>query len=585
MISAATIVRDRFPTLEQHPLLASSAVKILRSLLQEREFQSFAEHHAHLEGMDFVDKVLEYFNFSYAVRSNEIERIPASGRVVIVANHPIGSLDGLALLKLVGEIRSDVRIVANELLMAIAPLRPLLLPVDNLGGRTARQNLRELQRFLEQGGAVIIFPAGEVSRLCPRGVRDCDWKTGFLRLADACRAPLLPMLVDGRNSRFFYALSILSRPLSTLWLVREMFKQAHQSITIRVGEPISTEARNRVQLPLARKAQLIRKHTYRLKRDLPGIFDTEKSIAKPEPRQTLRQAIRDHGEVLATTPEGYQLVLYRYRADSVVMREIGRLREQTFREVGEGTGNRRDQDRYDCHYEHLIIWDDATLEIGGAYRFARCDQVLAQQGEGGLYSHSLADFDPAFAPLRTQALELGRSFIVPHYRGKRSLDYLWLGLGAFLCRHPQYRYLFGPVSLSARYPLVARDMIVEFYRRYFADPDNLACARTPYRVSSDYQLRFGELFSCGNYSADFKMLKAQLRQLDLAVPTLYKQYTELTQAGGARFLSFGLDPDFGHCIDGMILVDLALLKPRNRRRYLDGRHGDDDLDTVSGVIE
>jgi hypothetical protein len=250
------------------------------------------------------------------------------------------------------------------------------------------------------------------------------------------------------------------------------------------------------------------------------------------------------------------------------MRELGRLREQAFREVGEGTGGRRDQDRYDAHYEHLLIWDDSALEIAGAYRFARCDRVLAVHGEQGLYSHCLADFTPAFHPLRAQSLELGRSFIQARYRGKRSLDYLWLGLGAFLRQNPEYRYLFGPVSLSARYPLHARELIVQFYQRHFSHTSAaLAYARNPYKIVA--ATRVSESATTpSDYSAEFKWLKAQLKQWDLTVPTLYKQYTELTEPGGTGFLCFGIDPNFGHCIDGMVLVDLLKLKERNRRRYL-----------------
>src|SRR5690606_7392126 len=142
-------------------LLRRPAQSILRFLFHEQQFQQFERDYPHLQGFDFIDAALDYFDFSHSVSPRERERIPVSGRLVIMANHPIGSLDGLALLQLVGSIRQDVKAVANNLLMTIRPLHKLLLPVDNMGSRTPKENLRAIYQHLEADGALIIFPAGE----------------------------------------------------------------------------------------------------------------------------------------------------------------------------------------------------------------------------------------------------------------------------------------------------------------------------------------------------------------------------------------------------------------------------------------
>ena len=251
------------------------------------------------------------------------------------------------------------------------------------------------------------------------------------------------------------------------------------------------------------------------------------------------------------------------------MREIGRLREQTFRAVGEGSGRRRDLDRFDRHYRHLILWDEDDLEIAGAYRFADAEATIAAQGLEGLYSAGLFQFDAEDSFFLRNGLELGRSFVQQRYWGKRSLDYLWYGIGAFLRDHHQYRYLFGAVSISAAMPALARDLLVYFYKRYFPGDPRLSRSRTPFTYSRPE----GELakeFAGDDYRGDLRRLKTLLGNLGTAIPPLYKQYAELCEPGGVTFLDFNIDPAFGHCVDGMVIVDLQKLKDSKRGRYLDG---------------
>ncbi len=564
MISVETVVAERFPAFVSNtPRVRKPILAVLRYLFHEPEFKRFEQIYPHLCGFDFVEQALDYFDFSYSVSDREKLRIPAYGRVVIISNHPIGSLDGLALLKMVGEVRRDVKVVANDVLNSLPPLRSLLLPVDNLGNKTAKQNLQGIEQHLNSDAAVVIFPAGEVSRFGPKGLRDGRWRNGFLRFARKTRSPILPVFVDGRNSAFFYSLSLLAKPISTLWLVREMFKQANRTVRVRIGRPVEFESYDSLPLDMQATVKLFKKHVYKIGRnsEVRGLGSEQEAIAHPEPRQLLRDEVRAC-ELLGATRDGMEIYLYRYRSDSALMREMGRLREISFRAVGEGSGKRRDCDRYDSYYDHILLWDDSQLEIVGSYRLVRFSAIAGTAQP--LYSQTLFNYNEGARAYLENGVELGRSFVQPRYWGKRSLDYLWYGIGAYIKRFPDVRYLFGPVSISNSFPSLAKDLLVSFYRTRFTPVTAWASAKMPYRE------RTGQLpdFSQGDYNAAFTDLKARMGAMGQSVPTLYKQYTELCEEGGVQFVDFNIDQDFGDCIDGLVMVDLHTLKPSRRKRYL-----------------
>ncbi|MFM5361231.1 lysophospholipid acyltransferase family protein [Aeromonas veronii] len=563
MFTIDTLLTQHFPRLLGYPLLTPLLKRLLGWLLNEQAFADFSSRYPHLRGLDFVEQALTQLDFDYRVSEAQLEHIPASGRVILVANPPIGSLDGLALLQLLGRIRPDVKIVANHLLAQLAPLRPLLLPVDNMEGKTDRQAILAMNEHLAHEGALVIFPAGEVSRLGLKGVKDGPWQAGFIKLAQRTRTPLVPIHLGGRNSLWFYLASWLNKPASALLLVRQLFRQQGQTLPVTIGARIPLGSFQ--ELPAKTAARLVRNHLYRIGRGKTGRLQTEAPIALPEDRRQLKQAI-ESCEQLGTTPDGQGIYLYRRHelSHSVILRELGRLREIAFRAVGEGSGKRRDLDGFDNDYHHLILWDPARLDIIGAYRFAPVAELLASKGKDGLYSHTLFGFEDKLLPRLEQAIELGRSFIQPAYWGKRGLDYLWFGIGAYLARYPRYRYLFGPVSLSGSLPPAAKDLLVSFYRQHFAPELALAPSRRPYPETQP-------LFEGVDYGADLKALKARLDNLGCAIPTLYKQYSELCEPGGVQFMDFGIDPDFNHCIDGLVWVDVSRIKPHKRARYI-GSH-------------
>ncbi|WP_442934799.1 GNAT family N-acetyltransferase [Nitrincola sp. A-D6] len=262
-----------------------------------------------------------------------------------------------------------------------------------------------------------------------------------------------------------------------------------------------------------------------------------------------------------------QIYLFEYASDSPVMRELGRLRELTFRRVGEGTGQRYDLDSYDRNYQHLILWDDEALELVGAYRIAECASVIRDNGLQGLYAASLFSYQPELEPLLQNAVELGRSFVQPRYWGRRSLDYLWYGIGAYLKSRPHIDRMLGPVSISAKLPQIARDLLVIYYRHYFGR-EQLAKANAPYGPSDAGLSEAQRLFCFEDAREDFIALKERLDLYGVTVPTLYKQYTELCEEQGVHFLDFSVDADFGYCIDGLVMVKVAQIKAKKRQRYM-----------------
>ncbi len=568
MLNIQNVLESRYPTFfDRHTTAARTLSRFLGYLFYESRFQQFGRDYPHLQGFDFVDATLRYFDFTLRLRDSERARIPDSGRVVIAANHPIGSLDGLALLNLVRQVRPDVKVVANELLTTIDPLHPVLLPVNNMGGNTARQNLRNIRAHLESDGALIIFPAGVVSRFGPKGVNDGEWQSGFVKIAQATRSPVLPIFVAGRNSLFFYSLSFLARPLSTLWLVREMFKQSHNTVDARVGNPIPYDNYSTLDASASKLAKMFRKHVYRIARDGRHIFRSIETVAPPENRLLLRREL-EQSELLGSTADDKQIFLTRMDTAPVVMREIGRLRELTFRSVGEGTGLPRDIDRFDRDYHHLVLWDAGNLEIAGAYRLGDAASLTASGGVDALYTGTLFEFGPGMRPYFEQGLELGRSFVQPSYQTRHSLDYLWYGIGAFVRRNPRFRYLFGPASISRMYGTEAIARIAWHYATHYNNLALDATPRTPFQIPAELQGKFSAEFNGLDRDGDFRALRDALAEKGLPVPVLYKHYSQATEPEGVSFTAFNVDHDFGDCVDGFVLADLDQLLPRKRRRYL-----------------
>ncbi|EHI48844.1 putative hemolysin [SAR116 cluster alpha proteobacterium HIMB100] len=562
----AALTAHYSPFLSWPSFVQALVTAALRLLIKQTQINRFLHENAHLKGADFIEQVFAEINVSYTIMNNDLRNIPEKGAVIIVANHPLGGLDGLGLLHLVSTVRPDVKIVSNQLLTQISPLSDLFLAVDNLTGETRKQDIKRIEQALIEEQAVIFFPSGEVSRATSGGIKDRQWNSGFLRFAERCQVPVVPVCIQARNSAAFYLIARLSQTLSMLCLPREMIKFSGQ-MRFYIGAKINTTQLHRLSVSRRHKVELIQRHVYSLqKMQQPPVITAPESLSPPQNRSSLQREL-ERAEHLGQTADGKSILFFSADIDSTVLNEIGRLREQAFRAVGEGTGACHDIDQFDHYYRHIVLWDEQLTEIVGAYRLGEI-WAWPEKDKNRLYSSTLFSYQETAQPVFEAGLELGRSFVQPRFWGMRSLDYLWQGIGAYIARHPKVGYLFGPVSLSASLPERAKALLVRYYAQHYPDPAQLACSLMPYRPSAKHGQLAEQLIPGRDKRADFRRLTEQLDQLGVKVPTLYKQYTAVCETGGVRFSAFNVDPQFSYCVDGLVCVDLRYLTDKKRQRYL-----------------
>ena len=568
MIDVERILKETYPNFKfgkDNKLV----IKALKKLIHEDDLNNIIVKNQHLKGFSFLDKLLTHFKFNYQIDNDSYSNIPSEGRLVIIANHPIGTLDGLALIKLIRSVRTDVKIIANRVLSHMQPLESLFLPVDVLSGQKQfKQTYELITQALENEEAVIIFPAGEVSRITPKGVQDGDWQTGFIKIAKKTQSPILPIHIKAKNSALFYSLSTIYKPLGTMMLVGEMFNKKNQTIKFQVGAPIPFSEIANATESNKQLSKRFRKHVLNLgKKHKTPLFNTLAAVAHPSNAREVKKVLHQ-SRLLGETRDGKKIFFYQFQDDCPVMREIARLREFTFRTVEEGTGFALDMDKFDLYYSHIVLWDDHDLEIVGAYRVGEGPKIMAMYGIEGFYTHTLFDLHGEFSTYLSNSIELGRSFVQPRYWGQHSLDYLWYGIGAYLREQPDIKYLFGPVSISNAYPQPAKELIISFYKQQFGSNLLTAKARMPFVISEQCQ-QFATSEFNDDYSTSFKILNSELKKLGVKVPTLYKQYVELCVDKGCHFIDFNIDPDFNNCIDSLIMVEIAKIAPKKRQRYIE----------------
>lgn len=569
MLSIECSLLERVPWLGRYPLISGALASLLKGVSNEDRFNDLLRQAGDTRGFEFVDRMLELLGTSYQLDPGQLVQIPARGPLLVVANHPLGMQDALTLLRWLGTVRRDVRVLGNDWLATVPALSNLLLPVD-VFGHGAGSRARAIYRALANGEALIIFPAGEVSRWNGGAVRDGQWSDGFARLAFRSRAAVLPVHIDARNSAMFYTVSMLSKPLSTALLPREGTAKGSRIIGLCTSGLVGAdELEHRSGGSSRRAADLVRRHVYEMGRGEERALFGEAPLACAECLDDIVTELAK-AEKLADLVDGKQLYLYTGGIDGPLMREIGRLRELTFRVVGEGTGTCRDLDTYDSRYEHLVLWDAAAQRIVGSYRLGHAGRLISQRGIAGLYTSTLFEFSAELQPQLAHGLELGRSFVAPAYWNSRALNQLWQGIGLYLQRNPQLRYLFGAVSMPITLPREAREWIATAHLEYFGRP-GLAEARRPFVISPQVVRHVQQACEGLDSSAGMGKLKQHLDALGVSLPMLYRQYVDLVEPGGVQFLAFGDDPAFSGCVDGLVWLDLATLKPGKRARYLSDR--------------
>lgn len=572
IIDLEATILDKYPNIfKKYPKFVSDLIiVILQKLFHEEEINNFLQKNENIKNFDMIDEILKYLNFTYKIDNISFQNIPQSGRVIFISNHPLGGLDALSLIHLIGKVRKDIKILANEFLMNLKSINELLIPIDNISNQSSREAIKMVDEHLKNEGAIIIFPAGEVSRAKAFGIKDLNWKGGFLKFSKKAQAPIVPIFVNARNSSLFYTVSAIYKPLAGLLLGHEVMNKRGKSISIKIGEMIPYKNIIMPEIKSQKNTlKLIQKHLYNIGRNRRAIFKTQRCLVSKQDISEVEKEIYA-GLNLGNTRDGKEIYLCKTPTKTALLTEIGRLRELTFRRVGEGTGKECDIDSFDLYYEHLVLYDGEIKEIIGAYRIGVANKILPTTDTTKLYTQTLFKFKEGSEFLLKDAIELGRSFVQPKFWGTRALDYLWYGIGAYLNKFPETKYMFGPVSISAAYPKTARDMMIYFYKRYFMINDDLVVSKNRYFIGQKETEELNDLFDGKDYDENFKILKDSLANYNLSVPTLYKQYCELCDEGGVQFLDFGIDSSFEDCADGFILVETFKIKDAKKKRYISG---------------
>ena len=536
---------------------------------------------------EFISAALDRLEVDVAVDPDDLTRVPRVGPLVVVANHPYGGIEGLALAHVLHSLRPDVRVMANYMLGRIPELDGLFFLVDPFDGPGAeRRNLtalRQATRWLGDGGTLVIFPAGEVSHfdLRQRRIADPRWISTVARLVRKAQSAVVPVWFEGSNGPFFQLSGMVHPRLRTALLARQLLARKGESLGMRIGGSIPFSRLSQYADDDAMTGYLRRRTDFlSIRGDDP--VPTHGQIIQPrrtptDPAPIIEPVAPGLLDIeIEALPASHLLVAAKelevWRATALeipnILREIGRLRELTFREVGEGTGRELDLDRFDSSYEHLFIWNRVRREVVGAYRLGRTELLFAKDGPDGLYTSSLFAFDPKIFNAMGPAVELGRSFIrVEYQRSFTGLLLLWKGIGRYVLEHPDHPVLFGPVSISASYRSASQQLIASFLKNnaYHHPWSRWVRPRTPYQNKASPSIR-----RAASNIRDLDDVSAFIADIEVdrkGMPILLRQYLRV----GGRLLGFNIDPDFSNVLDVLVMVDLRQTPRRTLARYMGAR--------------
>ena len=521
---------------------------------------------------DFIDAFFSELNLNIEFDESELRHIPKSGKFITISNHPFGAIDGLVLLKILKEKRPDFKIMANFLLQNIPELSEKFIavnPFETIKTKSSVNGIKTAYSHLDKGHALGIFPAGEVSsyQTNSRRVTDNQWKNGSIRMIQRAEAPVIPIFFSGGNSLFFHLIGLINPALRTAQLPKEMLRKKDATLKIRIGSPIkpaTIQSFDQVEI----LSRYLRSRTYSLSSglEIKNFFFNKKKkkvyaldIIPPVDKNLIESelnALPDNQKVISQSEFDVYLAFSNELPNA--LKEIGRLREETFRAVGEGTNLSLDVDEYDLYYHHLILWDREAKQIAGAYRIGKGDDILTKFGLRGLYISSLFTIKKPMLPVLKQSLELGRSFVREEYQMKRlPLFLLWKGLMNFILSNPEYRYIIGPVSISNSYSRISKQVIVNVIKKYYFDHEKAAWVKPKHRFRAD--IKNQDVSEILNYvDSDLKnidRLISDIEPLHFTLPILLKKYINQN----AKIISFNRDPKFNNALDGLMILDLKEL--------------------------
>ncbi len=550
--------------------LGWSLMKILKISTANKIY----DRNKHLKDLDFLNSLLDEFEIEFDIPEEDLRRLPKEGPYITISNHPLGGIDGILLLKLMLEQREDFKIIANFLLHRIEPLKPYVMPVnpfeDRKDVKSSITGFKNALLHLRDGHPLGIFPAGEVSTYKDdKLIIDKPWEEAAIKLIKKANVPVVPIYFHAKNSRLFYQLSRLSDTLRTAKLPSELLTQKNRVIKVRIGNPIKVTAQNEYS-EISDFTEFLRKKTYMLAKSfekksiLKNIPTTLKTPKEPKEIVTeiSSELISDEIARLRNNKrrllesKNYEVFLAPANEMPSTLREIGRLREITFRAIGEGTNEAIDLDKFDRYYHHMFLWDTASQCIAGAYRMGLGQEIFEKFGIDGFYLQDLFRFEPELHKMMSESIEMGRAFIIKEYQLKpMPLFLLWKGIVHTTLRFPDHKYLIGGVSISNQFSNFSKSLMIEFMKSHYYDP-YLAQYIHP---KKEFKVRLKDAdkeFVFDESAADLNKFDKLIDEIEpgaLRLPVLLKKYIKQN----ARIVAFNVDPLFNNAVDGLMYIRIA----------------------------
>ncbi len=558
---------------DKYGVLGTFSGWILMKVLQISSLNKIYNRNKHLKDVEFLNAILDEFQIKFEIHEEDLKRLPKEGPYITISNHPLGGIDGILLLKLMLEREPNFKIIANFLLHRIEPMKPYIMPVNpfetHKDAKSSVIGIKETLRHLSDGKPLGMFPAGEVSTYKDGKLMvDKQWEEGAIKVIRKAQVPVIPIYFHAKNSRLFYFLSKISDTLRTAKLPSELLTQKDRVIKVRIGKPISVAEQNEHQT-IEEYSEFLRKKTYML----ANAFEKEsKLLTVPNlklpknPKEIATGANQNNiisevnklreNDARLLQSKNYEVFFAEAKDIPNILHEIGRLREITFREVGEGTNESIDIDKFDKHYRHLFLWDDDAKQIAGAYRMGLGSEIFAKYGIDGFYLQDLFRFEPELFDMMSKSIEMGRAFIIKDYQQKpMPLFLLWKGIVHTTLRHPEHKFLIGGVSISNQFSDFSKSLMIEFMKSNYYDPyvAQYIHPKKEYKVKlkdADKDFIFNEA------EADlvkFDKIIDELEPGSLRLPVLIKKYIKQN----ARVVAFNVDPLFNNAVDGLMYIRIA----------------------------
>lgn len=558
---------------DKYGVLGTFSGWLLMKILKISTLNKIYDRNKHLKDVEFLNAILDEFQIKFEIPEEDLKRLPKEGAYITISNHPLGGIDGILLLKLMLDREPNFKIIANFLLHRIDPMKPYIMPVNpfetHKDAKSSVIGIKETLRHLSDGKPLGMFPAGEVSTYKDgKLVVDKPWEEGAIKLIKKAKVPVVPIYFHAKNSRLFYMLSKLDDTLRTAKLPSELLTQKDRVIKVRIGKAISLNEQNEHET-IEEYSEFLRRKTYMLANPFEKetkLLDTSNLKLNRSPKQIAMPA--NHEQIVAEVDalrntdcrllqsKNYEVFFTEANKIPNVLHEIGRLREITFREVGEGTNESLDLDRFDKYYHHMFLWDDDTKQIAGAYRMGLGSEIFPKHGIDGFYLQELFRFEPELHDMMNKSIEMGRAFITKDFQQKpMPLFLLWKGIVHTTLRYPEHKFLIGGVSISNQFSDFSKSLMIEFMKSHYYDPyiAQYVHPKKEFKVKlkdADKDFIFDEAEADLN---KFDKIIDELEPGSLRLPVLIKKYIKQN----ARVVAFNVDPLFNNAVDGLMYIRIA----------------------------